>query len=55
MEAVLKIVGILLAVVIIYFVVTAGLYMPFVIRKSKKLITLFLKVIKKYVMSFRKK
>ncbi len=36
MEAVLKIVGILLAVVIIYFVVTAGLYMPFVIRKSKK-------------------
>lgn len=36
METILKIAGILVVVVLGYFVVTAAAYMPFVIRKSKK-------------------
>ena len=36
MEMILKISGILVTVVIAYFLVTAAAYMPFVIRKSKK-------------------
>ena len=36
METVVKFFGILIVVAVIYFVVTAGLYMPYVIRKSKK-------------------
>ncbi len=36
MEAVFKLIVILVSVAVIYFAVTAGLYMPFVIRKAKK-------------------
>lgn len=36
MEKLIKIIGVFISVAIIYFAVTAALYMPFVIRKSKK-------------------